>query len=216
MLPKTIEQTIDNILKLPGVGKKSGQKLALDLLLAKDNDFSDLIDSIILMKKSVNFCPTCGFFCEKTENDPNQLCEICLKACSGDRDSNKICLVLIPTDVLNLEKTQIYNGLYHVLGKLISPLDNVFVQDTALPELINGRIPELIKNQNPIELIIFLKPSFSTDATIAYIRGEIIRNNWENIVTITQLAQGLPLYYNSDNLDQATMIKALEDRKVLF
>ncbi len=213
----------------------------------------------------------------------NKLCQICQ---NSHRNPFQICLVEKPTDILNIEKSQIYQGFYHVLSKLISPLDRVFVENTRLPDLFERRIPELLEileklnqtilplktsqkmensepkneeksekipnsrnfqpnsqslklnssqnlkftnsnsqslnsNQNSenlhqIELILFFKTGFSSEATTAYLREKIHQEGWENEIKITKLAEGLPLYYNPDNLDQATMIKALEDRKNLW
>lgn len=259
----------------------------------------------------------------------SKLCQICQ---NSHRNPFQICLVEKPTDILNIEKSQIYQGFYHVLGKLISPLDKVFVENTKLPDLFDRRLPELLEilqklNQNifnsnnsqnnsqtwqnstnssqktsqnleqfeegfqnsqnldqnnsqsqnsplgekienstssnqtlsnftnlktpnqtqiiqnenektknfnsannsqkigfdsksqnhqQIELILFFKTGFSAEATTAYLREKIYQESWENEIKITKLAEGLPLYYNPDNLDQATMIKALEDRKNLW
>jgi recombinational DNA repair protein RecR len=99
---------------------------------------------------------------------------------------------------------------------LISPIDNIFADRTRIPELLYTRIPELInelKQNQTIELIIFFKASFAADATLAYIKDYIRSENLQSKISITKLAEGLPLYYNPDNLDSATVIKALEDRR---
>ncbi len=209
MLPTPIENVIENLLFLQGFGKRGAQKVALDLLMLKDEKLEALLNSIVEMKNQVSFCERCGFFA----NGENTLCNICLDLENSKRDGNKICLVEKPTDVLNLEKTMIYNGVYHILEKLISPIDNVFASDTKIGVLFEKTIPQALKKFDNIELILFFKSGFSADTTIAYLKEVINENGLNNKVKLTQLAQGLPLYYTADNLDKATMVKALEDRR---
>lgn len=219
MLPPALEKLTENFKKFPGVGFRSSQKLALDVLSMKDEDFSEFLQSISSVKELVKFCTNCGFFAE------GDLCEIC----SNNRRSNfQICLVEKPTDVISLERSEIYKGKYHVLQSLISPLDNIFPENTNIPELLNTRIPKLLLELDPdqgvapqskdfrvdkIELILFFKAGFSAEATTAYLKEAISSSGWGDKVEITRLAQGLPLYYNTDTLDQATMVRALEDRR---
>jgi recombination protein RecR len=171
------------------------------------------------MRESVHFCNNCGFFAQQ------ELCQICQ---DENRNRWQICLVEKPTDIVSVEKSHVYNGHYHVLNNLISPLDNIFVEDTTIHDLLERRIPELLEGsratsqvlpmqvtqQNPtVELIVFFKSGFAGEATIAYIKEALKEKKLDTRVTITRLAQGLPLYYNPDTLDQATMAKALEDRR---
>jgi recombination protein RecR len=210
MLPTTIIETINTFQKLPGIGKRGAQKLALDILESNEELYNQLILNIDQMRTKVKFCSNCGFF--STEN----LCNICTNTL---RDPSKICVVEKTTDVLNIEKTGIYNGVYHVLNHLISPIDNIFAQQTTINELISRRIPSgfaHLKQGQKLELIIFFKSGFACDATTAYLRDSLAESglNMENI-SMTKLAEGLPLYYNPDNLDQATLVKALEDRRII-
>lgn len=219
MLPPALEKLTENFKKFPGVGFRSSQKLALDVLSMKQEDFNEFLHSISTVKDLVKFCDTCGFFAE------NKLCEICS---NNRRNDLQICLVEKPTDVISLERSEIYKGKYHVLQSLISPLDNIFPENTNIPDLLNRRIPELLNKLDPnqgvapqskdfkadkIELILFFKAGFSAEATTAYLKEAINQNGWSGRVEITRLAQGLPLYYNTDTLDQATMVRALEDRR---
>lgn len=204
MLPLALLELAEKLRLLPGIGVKSSQKMAIDILQLKPQDFEALIDSIEQSQLKVKFCSQCGFFSE------NFLCEICS---NKRRNQNQICIVEKPTDILSLEKSEIYGGVYHVLNKLISPLDNVFAENTTISKLTD-RLKDLVKKQKQqVELILFLKPSFSTEATTAYIRETILNHKLQDSVNITRLAQGLPLYYNPDTLDSATMVKALEDRR---
>ena len=284
MLPPIIQKASLEIQKLPGVGRRGAGKMALDILNLNQEQFNHFQSSIVRMRNEVFFCPNCGFFADSSVNSignsDNQnkkvfnnylqdflpffakdLCSICA---NPERNPYQICVVEKATDILNIEKSQIYHGFYHVLSKLISPLDRVFAEDTTLFSLFE-RIDSLlnfdqknnkntkylgleekvgstnleIKNNlhntdldlqikkhqdnanksqipNQIELILFFKTGFSAEATTAYIREKIEQESLQNYVRLTKLAEGLPLYYNPDNLDQATMIKALEDRKNIF
>lgn len=283
MLPSIIQKASEEIQKLPGVGRRGAGKMALDILNLNQEQFNHFQNSILKMRKEVFFCPNCGFFADNSVNsisNSNQennkvfnnylqdylpffakdLCSICANV---ERNPYQICVVEKATDILNIEKSQIYHGFYHVLGKLISPLDRVFAEDTTLfglferiyailnssdqnknlevlddknfenQEKIKKNLSNLeikntsqneknqtnsVKNQNlgQIELILFFKTGFNAEATTAYIREKIEQESLQNQVKLTKLAEGLPLYYNPDNLDQATMIKALEDRKNIF
>jgi recombination protein RecR len=211
MLPTTIIETINTFKTLPGVGKRGAQKLTLDILESNDELYNQLLINIDTMRKTVKFCSNCGFFA--TEN----LCSICSHAL---RDSSKICLVEKTTDVLNIEKTGIYNGHYHVLKHLISPIDNIFAQQTTISDFLSRRVQAALdglKNPNDkLEIIIFFKSGFACDATTAYLRDSLLELGIDTSkISITKLAEGLPLYYNPDNLDQATLVKALEDRRVI-
>jgi recombination protein RecR len=209
MLPDSVTNAIELFKKLPGVGKRGAQKLTIDLLESKDDVFSELITNLVTMKETVKFCETCGFFADQ------KLCNICS---NYDRDKFKICLVEKVTDVFNIEKTGVFNGVYHVVNRLISPIDNIFIQQTNLPFLLEDRIPKLIPkltNDQQLELVIFFKAGFSSEATITYLREYLKQKGLTQNVQTTKLAEGLPLYYNPDNLDQATMVKALEDRRAI-
>jgi recombination protein RecR len=205
MLPPALEELSEKLRLFPGIGKRSSQKLAIDVLQLSPSEFTDLSQSLEQVRRSIQFCQNCGFFAQE------ELCEICK---NSKRQRRQICLVEQATDVLTVEKSHSYFGRYHVLRKLISPLDNVFPEDTTLSDLFKERLPQLIQadHDQDIELILFFKAGFAAEATTAYLREKIQEKGWAQ-VKITRLAQGLPLYYNPDTLDQATMAKALEDRR---
>ena len=177
--------------------------MAIDILQMKPDELELLLTSINQTRTKVKFCHRCGYFAE------NYLCDICS---NEHRNHSQICIVEKPTDIIALEKSEIYRGVYHVLDKLISPLDNIFANNTTIDDLLTT-IKEEIKNGKDLELILFLKPGFAGQATTAYIKELLINNNLIKQVKITRLAQGLPLYYNPDTLDNATMIRAIEDRR---
>jgi recombination protein RecR len=203
MLPESISNLALSLRKLPGIGIKSSQKMAIDILQMKEEELELLLQSINDTRTKVKFCQKCGYFSE------NFLCNICS---NENRNHSQICIVEKPTDIIALEKSEIYRGVYHVLEKLISPLDNVFANNTTIDTLLTN-VKEELQNGKELELILFLKPGFAGQATTAYIKELLVNNNLINHVKITRLAQGLPLYYNPDTLDNATVIRAIEDRR---
>jgi recombination protein RecR len=221
MLPQPIENLAEKFRNFPGIGFRSSQKLALDILQTDQEDYQELLIALDNMRKSVHFCQKCGFFAQ------NNFCDICS---NKSRTDWQICLVEKPTDIITLERSESYRGKYHVLQNLISPLENIFPENTTLDDLFEKRIPEVLSSQKfthqiekdtlnktpeptKLELILFFKVGFSAEATTAYLRENLIQKGWHKQVKITRLAQGLPLYYNPDTLDQATMARALEDRR---
>ncbi|MEM1312810.1 MAG: recombination mediator RecR [Patescibacteria group bacterium] len=207
MLPKPIEDLAEKFRLLPGIGYRGSLKMALDLLQMEADKFGEFQSALTSVRSEVKICSNCGFF---ASDSAINLCEICK---SKSRKANQICLVEKPTDVITIEKSQVYKGYYHVLNNLISPLDNIFAEDTTIGDLLDRRIKDVLSRCGELELIVFFKPGFAGEATIAYIKEILTRKNQLNIVKISRLAQGLPMYYNPDTLDQATMAKALEDRK---
>jgi recombination protein RecR len=206
MLPKAMQDLSDKLKYFPGVGTRSSQKLALDLIHLSPEKYDELINAFSQARNEVGFCHQCGFFSRK-----DSLCEIC-----NDQTRNKmqICLVEKPTDVISMEKSQIYRGYYHVLDALISPLDNIFAENTRIGELFEHRLGGLTK-LGDVEVILFFKAGFAGEATTAYIKELIKDRSLTDKIKISRLAQGLPMYYNPDTLDQATMARALEDRRII-
>jgi recombination protein RecR len=203
MLPLPILDLAEKFRSLPGVGIKSSQKIAIDILQLKSEDYEAFINSLNQAKTKTKFCIQCGFFASKN------LCEICD---NKNRNQAQICLVEKPTDILSLEKSEVYRGVYHVLNKLISPLDNVFAENTTIEQLVQ-RINYLVKDGVEVELILFLKPGFASEATTAYIKETLTTKGIFEKVNMTKMAQGLPLYYNPETLDSGTILRALEDRR---
>jgi len=208
MLPSVIEELSEKFRLFSGIGKKSSQKLALEVLQFSDLEFQSFLDTLIQARTKAKFCVKCGFFAQ------DDLCEICK---NPGRNQKQICLVETPLDVLVMEKSQAYFGTYHVLQKLISPLENIFPEDTTIHQLFDYRIkPLLNQTQSTIELIIFLKNSFAAEATIAYLKELIQKLGYQDKLILTRLAQGLPYYYNPETLDQATIVNAIEHRQRLI
>jgi recombination protein RecR len=203
MLPILIQEVADEFRLFPGVGRKNAQKLALDILNLDPEKFDQLSKLMQAMRQQVHFCQNCGFFAQQ------QICEICT---GKNRQDSLICLVENPVDILTLEKAETYKGKYFVLEKLISPLDNVFPENTKIFDLFNRRIQEVLKTSEKVELIVFLKNSFASESTIAYLKEYIVSQNLSSKVVLTRMAQGLPLYFNPESVDSATVSKALIGR----
>jgi recombination protein RecR len=214
MLPESITSVTDILMRFPAVGRRSSQRIALQILEQSDTEFDHLIEQLQKMKQSVTFCPTCSFFSQN-----NLECDICR---DHSRSVLQICILEKGTDVIALEKSLSYHGRYQVLSRLISPLDNIFADNTNLPQLFT-RIENIVDkirqgqvtSRSPLpylELIFFLQPSFNAEATLAYVREKIQDKGWSEFVRLSKLAQGLPSFYNVDTLDQETLSKSIEGR----
>lgn len=210
MLPQSIQNLAEEFQKLDGVGRRSGLKLTLDLLQLDQENYLQFTQALETMRKDTTFCSLCHFFAQGSRTQTEQvICDFCR---NHKRQQDQICLVEKPTDILTLEKSNIYNGLYHCLNHLISPLDNIFAENTSLQDLW-PRIDKVINEGKTLELIVFFKAGFNSDTTIAYVKEVLKQKGYLDKIQFTRLAQGLPLYYNPDTLDAATMAKALEDRR---
>lgn len=193
--PKTIKDLIECFKKLPGIGEKTAERLALSTL--------DLDDEIIdLFKQSLENTKIKIKRCKKCNNlSEEELCEICKMK---NRDINTICVVEDVKNVMILEKIGTYCGLYHVLDGLISPLDGINPEDLNISSLI-----ERIKNENITEIILALKPSIEGETTSLYISKLLENKN----IKITKLAHGIPIGVDMEYIDALTLEMALEDRK---
>ncbi|MFC1559607.1 recombination mediator RecR [Candidatus Margulisiibacteriota bacterium] len=184
---------IDEFKKMPGVGPKSAQRLAFYILQISEGEVKDLVSSIGEAKKQVKYCSKCF---NLTVSDP---CNIC-----GDesRNRSKVCIVSDPKDLIAIEKTREYKGLYHVLGGVISPLDGIG------PE--NLRVKEMLRRLEGVNEIIFaLNPTVEGEATIMYLTKLLKPLN----LKLTRIAYGLPVGSDMDYADEVTLTKAFEGRK---
>lgn len=193
--PEPLQNLINFYKKLPGVGEKSAERMALATLDMKDNDVEKYSKDFIDAKKKLHNCKICGHI---TDED---VCSICS---SQNRDKNLICVIEDYKSVFSFEKVGNYKGVYHVLNGLISPMDNIGPEDINLSSLIK-RVDEL---KNP-ELILALKSSIEGETTTLYIKKIFENKN----VTISRLSYGIPIGAEIDYLDIMTLDKALEDRK---
>ena len=195
--PKTIKDLIECFKKLPGVGEKTAERLALSVL-DMDDEIVDLFSETLgNIKQKIKRCKICNNLCE------DELCEICKES---NRNKKIICVVEEPKNVIIFEKVGTYNGLYHVLDGLISPLDGINPEDINIASLIKR-----IKEDKIEEVILALKPSIEGETTSLYISKLLEKEN----VKITKIAHGIPIGVDMEYIDTLTLEMALEDRTTI-
>lgn len=193
--PKTIKNLIESYKKLPGIGEKSAERLAL-ATLNLDNDILNLFsESLKNLKTNIKRCSKCNNLSEDT------LCEICKDT---NRNHSLICVVEEPKNVFALEKIGSFKGVYHVLDGLISPLDGKNPEDINLNALIKR-----IERDNIEEVIIAVKPSIEGETTALYILKRLEGMN----VIVSKIAHGIPLGTDMEYIDSLTLEMAIDDRK---
>ena len=185
---------IEELSKLPGIGKKTAQRLALHIL-KNDNDRVDsLIKSIKDLKTKLRFCSRCFNLSEE------ELCEICK---SSKRDTSLVCVVEEASDVIAIEKTHEFNGLYHVIGAVLSPLTGVTPDSLKIKELLKR-----FENENIREVILALNPDTEGETTSLYI-AKLIKPLG---ISVTRIARGLPIGGDLEFADEATIGRAMLNR----
>lgn len=194
--PNIINDLIECFKKLPGIGEKTAERLALSTL-DMDQEILDIFsDSLKNIKMSIKRCKICN---NLTDED---FCTICKN--SSSRDTSTICVVEEPKNVILFERVGTYNGLYHVLDGLISPLDGVNPEDINIKSLV-----ERIKNEKIKEVIIAVKPSVEGETTALYISKLL-----EGLdIVVSKIAHGVPIGVDMEYIDSMTLEMALEDRK---
>ncbi len=192
---KSVTKLVDSFAKLPGVGHKSAEKMAYSILEMDEEDVEIFSDALKELKANVHHCPICGAY---TEGD---ICEICS---NENRDKTKIIVVSYPRDIEPFEKLGNYNGLYHVLGGVISAVNGVGINDLKIDSL-----EKRIKDNNVKEVIIATNPTTEGETTALYL-AKILENK---DVNLTRLAYGLPMGGHLEYADSLTLSKALEGRK---
>jgi len=193
--PVVIQNLIECYKKLPGIGEKTAERMAL-YTLEMDEETTDLFaQSLLSVKKNIKRCEKCNNLSDK------DICDICS---DGSRDTHTICVVEEPKNVFQLEKIGSYHGLYHVLDGLISPLDNINPEDINLSSLLTR-----IEKENTHEIIMAVKPSVEGETTSLYISKILEDKN----VTISKIAHGVPIGADMDYIDALTLEMALEERK---
>jgi len=179
---------------MPTIGRRTAQRIALYLLKAPLDEVTALVDAIVQMKERVRYCSQCGAI---TENDP------CLICSDKRRDRSVICVVEEPGNVLAIEKTGEYRGLYHVLHGRLSPLDGVGPEDLTIEELV-GRIGQL----GIVEVMIATNPNVEGEATCSYLAGVVKPLG----VKITAIARGVPMGSDLELADEVTLARAIQGR----
>ena len=191
---KSLDNIIDEFAKLPGIGRKSAMRIAFHVLEMEDEELLNFITILKEAKEKIKKCEICG---NLTEND---ICEICS---DEERDSSIICIVKDSRDIIAFEKSKTYNGLYHVLGGIIDPLNGIGVDDLDIDKLTK-RLTGNVK-----EVILALDPSLEGETTSLYL-SKIIK---EKEITVSRIASGIPMGGNIEFSDIATLSRSLEGRK---
>jgi recombination protein RecR len=195
MYAETLAKLIEELKKMPGIGPKSAQRLAFHILQSSGKDVGRLVSSIQDAKERMRHCSTCFNI---TDIDP---CKICA---DRGRDSGLLCVVAEPKDLMAIERSGEYNGKYHVLGGMISPLDGVGPENLRMKELLQRLRKERIK-----EIILAISPTAEGEATNIYL-AKLIKPLG---VSLTRVAYGLPIGADMDYADEATLSKAFQGRK---
>jgi len=194
MLSPSVDNLVAQLTRLPGIGSRTAQRLAFHLLQVSKTEANALADAIREVKERVRFCNECGNLTEE------ELCAICL---DGRRDRTTICVVEQPVDVLSLERTAEYRGLYHVLGGALSPLDGVEPEHLRVDELLRR-----VDRDGVQEVVLAMNPNMTGEATAAYLAGRL-----RDRVRVTRLASGLPVGGDLEYADEVTLGRALTGRR---
>jgi recombination protein RecR len=190
----SLEKLIDEFSKFPGIGKKTAQRMAFYILKERKEEAEALAKAILDVKEKVKYCSICFNI---TEEDPCVICK------DEKRDRSIICVVEEANDVMALEKTEQYNGLFHVLGGVLSPLDGVGPDDLKIKELLTR-----LKGKEVKEVILATNPNTEGEATAIYI-AKLIKPLG---IRVTRIARGLPAGGDLEYADQVTLANAIEGR----
>ncbi len=200
MFAGPVQDLIDQLARLPGIGPKSAQRVAFHLLKATEADARRLAEAIVEVKQKVRLCMICFNVSDQ------EICEYCR---DPRRDATLICVVQEPPDIVAIERTREYRGLYHVLQGAISPIEGIGPEDLRVTELLE-RLRADENGTRPIsEVIVATNPNTEGSATAMYIAGLISPLG----VTVTRLASGLPVGGDLEYADEVTLGRALEGRR---
>jgi recombination protein RecR len=194
VLSPSVENLVAQLTRLPGVGQRTAQRLAFHLLQVPKPEALALAEAIGDVKERVRFCDECGNLTEET------VCSICLDT---RRDRTQICVVEQPADLVSLERTHEFRGLYHVLGGALSPLDGVEPEHLRIDELL-----QRVDRNGVVEVVLATNPNMTGEATAAYIADRL-----RDRVRVTRLASGLPVGGDLEYADEVTLGRALAGRR---
>lgn len=194
--PEPVKALVGELKRLPGVGPRSAERIAVWLLQSQKSNSTTLADSLTVAKEAVRPCPTCGFFATEAG------CDVCD---DPTRDNLILCVVEQATDVLPLERSGAFRGRYHCLGGKLSPLDRVSPEDLRIPPLIR-RIEAATEE---IEVILALGSDVEGEATANYL-AELLRGR---NCRLTRIAQGLPAGGGLEHADELTLMRAMQGRR---
>lgn len=193
--PKSLENLIDSFKMLPGIGEKTAERLAFSILDCNEDAVMEFGNNLLNIKNNIKKCKLCGSLTD------NEVCSICS---DSYRNKTKIIVVKDPKDVFNIEKLGNFNGLYHVLGGLISPIDELGPDDLSINELINR-----IRTGMVSEVILAINSGIESDITSLYLKKVLSKEN----VVVTRIASGIPIGADMDYVDSLTLESALNNRK---
>ena len=196
-LPRIFTDLVNHLTLFPGVGEKTAERYVYSLCDKEPEEVENLANALIDFKKNIRYCEICGCLTDTDE------CDICSNT---NRDRSTICIVEDSKNVFFIEKTKKYNGLYHVLNGVISPIEGKNPEDLNLYSLINNRITNGIK-----EIIIALNPSIEGEVTSLYIQKVLEKYD----VKVSRLSYGIPMGSDIEYLDPIMISKAWDDRKVI-
>jgi recombination protein RecR len=190
-----ISRLIEELNKLPGIGPKSAKRLAYHLLRSSDEEAKALAEAILTLKEKIKLCSVCF---DSTDCDPCRICE------DTERDHSKICVVEKPSDILPLEQTGRYDGVYHVLHGTISPTQGIGPEDLKVKELLAR-----LKDDSVTEIIVATNPNVESETMAMYLQRLITPLG----IRVTRLARGLPFGAELEYADDLTLGQALENRR---
>lgn len=196
MYSEAVKKLIGEFEKLPGIGHKTAVRLAFYILESDESAAKDMAQALLEAKQKVKFCTRCFNLAE------NDLCDICA---NNKRDLGTICVVENVKDVVAMEKTHEYKGLYHVLHGAISPMNNITANDIKIKELISR-----LSDDNVHEVILATNPTIEGEATAMYI-SRIIKTIPN--IKVSRIAHGIPVGGDLEYTDEITLIKAMENRR---
>ncbi len=197
VLPEPVNSLITALGKLPGIGPRSAERIALNIVQTEPGEVKNLADTILQARQRVHFCSVCGAL---TESSP---CAICA---DSRRDASLVCVVERPVDIISIEKSGTFHGKFHVLGGKISPLNGIQPEDLRIADLENRLAQEHIR-----EIVIALGTDVEGDATSFYLAKRLAREG----LKITRIAHGLPAGTGLEFADELTLSRALEGRREL-
>ena len=193
--PDSIIRLIDRFSRFPGIGKKTAQRMAFHILKDSKKNAQSLADAVQDVKSSISGCSICGGI---TEDDP------CIICSDSKRNKSLICVVEVPSDIFAFERTSGFNGVYHVLNGVLSPLDGIGPDDLNIDSLVAR-----VKSDD--EIVLALNPSIEGDTTCLYISKLLSEKN----IKISLLARGLPVGSELEYTDDATLMRAMEGRTII-
>ncbi|MBU0619107.1 recombination mediator RecR [Patescibacteria group bacterium] len=197
-LPVAIQRLINSLEKLPGIGPKTAQRLTFYLLNVPQTELDTFGQAVSGLKKNTHICPLCF---NVDELEPCSICQ------DRSRNQTVICVIEQPLDILAIEKTEAFNGLYHVLGGVIDPLNNIGPDELHINEL-----PLRLKNSQVKEVILATNPTMEGEATAMYLQ-KLINEKLGTAIKLTRIGRGLPTGADLEYADAATLLKALEGRR---